>query len=142
MKNTIIIILVAIVIIGFGVVLFKYGNNQPGSANVLAQAPNDFDLKTNLQKAGLDQLPAEGTLLHIHQHLDVVVNDQYLTIPAGVGIGTTFISPIHTHDISGVLHVESPVVKDFKLAQFFDEWGVQFNDNCVANYCTDANNKF
>jgi hypothetical protein len=47
-------------------------------------------------------------------------------VPAGIGIDTRAgtISPLHTHDDSGVIHVESPTESTFSLAQFFAEWQV------------------
>lgn len=94
-----------------------------------------------MQIAGLDPLSAEGTVLHIHEHVDIKINGKQYLIPGQVGIGSTFISPLHTHDSTGVIHVESPVKKDFYLSQFFDEWGVTLTNSCIANYCADQNNK-
>jgi hypothetical protein len=83
-------------------------------------------LAARLQAIGLPALPEEGTVLHIHQHLDVFVNGRRVRVPAGVGIDPQlqFISPLHTHDTTGVLHVESPQPTTFTLGQFFAVWGV------------------
>jgi hypothetical protein len=47
-------------------------------------------------------------------------------VPAGIGIdpGGRFISPLHTHDTSGVVHVESPTIRPFTLGELFGVWGV------------------
>jgi hypothetical protein len=29
---------------------------------------------------------------------------------------------LHTHDETGIIHIESPIKKDFILGQFFDLW--------------------
>jgi hypothetical protein len=83
-------------------------------------------LAARLQAIGLPALPEEGTVLHIHQHLDVFVNGRRVRVPAGIGIDPQlqFISPLHTHDTSGTLHVESPQPATFTLGQFFEVWGV------------------
>src|SRR3954470_9380085 len=83
-------------------------------------------LAARLQAIGLPALPEEGTVLHIHQHLDVFANGRRVRVPAGVGIDPQlqFISPLHTHDTTGVMHVESPTPRTFTLGQFFDVWGV------------------
>jgi hypothetical protein len=141
MKTFATIFLVVVIIVGAGFLLFKFGNNAPGSKPSLSEAPNTAVLKTNMEKAGLDVLSAEGTVMHIHQHLDLNINGTAYNVPANIGIAASFISPIHTHDTSGILHVESPVVKDFKLGQFFDEWGITFNDNCIADFCADDTHK-
>ena len=62
-----------------------------------------------------------------------------VTVPAGIGIGIqglqVFFSPLHTHDSTGVVHVESPVVKTFTLGQFLAVWGVRFTPRCLGGYC-------
>ncbi len=69
-------------------------------------------LAARLQTLGLPQLSQEGTVLHIHQHLDVFVNGKPVTVPGGIGIDDNrFISPIHTHDPTGVIHVESSTAR-------------------------------
>lgn len=86
---------------------------------------------------GLHQLSAEGTVLHIHQHLDLWVNGTKVDLPANVGIDdNTFITEVHVHPGEpGVIHVESPVQKTFYLGQVFGEWGVRLTANCVGRYC-------
>ena len=113
--------------------------------------------------AGLVPETAESLEYHVHAHLDVFVNGTQITVPAGIGIDTrnpavhTFtiagarayggiavpcdqpcISPLHTHDVSGVLHTESATQKDNTLGQFFTEWNVRLDGDCVATYCRPA----
>jgi hypothetical protein len=47
----------------------------------------------------------------------------------------TFISPLHTHDTTGVIHVESPTVRDFTLGEFFGVWGLRFTTDCIGGMC-------
>jgi len=140
MKKAAVIIVVLVVVVGLGIYLATQ-SSKPVVTNDFAAVPNNSQLMANLTKAGLQPLTAEGSVLHIHQHLDMIINGQGVTVPAEIGIGTGFISPIHTHDATGILHVESPEVKDFTLGQFFDEWGVDFNDNCIGKNCTDSTHK-
>ena len=97
-------------------------------------------LHRRLVEIGLPVLAQEGSALHIHQHIDLSINGQSVAIPADIGINQLegFISPIHTHDPSGLIHVESNVVRDFTLGQFFDIWGVRFTASCIGGYCADA----
>ncbi|HEX5493216.1 MAG TPA: hypothetical protein VFX70_01400 [Mycobacteriales bacterium] len=93
-----------------------------------------------VRAAGLQMLDAEGTAQHIHAHLDVVVDGQPVTVPAGVGIDASAgrISPLHTHDTTGVLHVESPDAHaTFTLGQFMTEWQVRLDRSCLGGLCTD-----
>src|SRR3954468_20271972 len=89
-------------------------------------AGNGPELQQRLGALGLAALPAEGTVVHIHQHLDLFVDGKRVTVPAAIGIdaGQQFIAALHTHDPSGVMHVESPEPKTFTLGQFFGVWGV------------------
>lgn len=89
------------------------------------------DPTARVQAAGLPMLGAEGTVEHIHAHLDVIVDGKPVAVPAEIGIDEAGggISPLHTHDTTGVLHVESPVKADFSLGQFFTEWQVALSQN-------------
>ena len=60
---------------------------------------------------------------HIHAHLTLYVDGQSVPVPAKIGITTTCLYLLHTHDGTGVLHIESPIKRDFTLGQFFDIWG-------------------
>jgi hypothetical protein len=98
---------------------------------------NIDNLRDRLADIGLPALAQEGTVLHIHQHLDISINGASVTIPAGIGINEDagFISPIHVHDTTGIIHVESPTVQTFTLGQFFDIWGVRLSPVCIGGYC-------
>jgi len=109
--------------------------------NDLEKAPTTSDIVINMKAARLQKLPQEGSVTHNHGHIDLIINGESIDIPEGIGIGSNFISPIHTHDEANILHVESPYRKNYTLGQFFTEWGVTLDNNCVANYCTDDNNK-
>lgn len=116
----------------------------PGILTGTAPWPaNSDDLRARLSGLGLPALSAEGTALHIHQHLDLYVDGRRETIPANIGIITSpqvVFSPLHTHDTSGISHVESPTVRSFTLGELFGVWGVRFTRSCVGGYC-DAGDK-
>jgi len=90
-------------------------------------------LHARLEAVGLPS--RSGTSLHTHQHLDVFVDGKRVIVPAGIGIGDGFISPLHTHDASGVMHVESTTVRSYSLAEFFAVWGVRLTKACLADEC-------
>jgi hypothetical protein len=98
---------------------------------------NTADLAARLRAIGLPPLsPAEGTAVHIHQHLDIYVYGERVAVPALIGIDpATGYAPLHVHDTSGVVHVESPTVRDYTLGQFFAVWGVRFTPTCIGGYC-------
>lgn len=99
-------------------------------------------LKERLVAIGLPALSEEGLVLHTHQHLDMFIHGKKIAIPShiGIGPGDSFISHLHTHDETGIIHVESPVRQDFYLGQFFDVWGVKLSDTCVGGYCAEGEN--
>jgi hypothetical protein len=98
--------------------------------------PATDTLKARLTAIGLPALTAEGQALHIHQHIDIFVNGGPVTVPAEIGLAPGLFSPIHTHDATGIIHVESPTIRDFTLGEFFDVWGVRFTQDCIGAYCS------
>ena len=72
---------------------------------------------------GVECDPLEGTVFHIHAHLDMFVDSKSVTIPAGIGIKhNECLYWLHTHNTSGVIHIESPTKMTFTLAQFIQVW--------------------
>lgn len=138
----------AAIVLALAVVAFAFG--QPGSSDstaVPANLPGELTgpapwprngalLGARLAALGLPALGAEGTALHIHQHLDVYVAGKHVVVPAGIGIDPDyrFISPLHTHDESGVIHVEAPTVRKFTLGEFFGVWGVRLDASHLGGY--------
>jgi hypothetical protein len=87
---------------------------------------------------GIECGSSEQLAYHIHPHLEIFVNGKPVQIPAGVGIADAkpsqsangvFVSNgkcfywIHTHAADGIVHVESPTSKQYRLGNFFDIWG-------------------
>ena len=75
--------------------------------------------------------------LHIHQQLQIIIDDKPQLIPSNIGVSTGILRPLHTHDASGELHVEGPCKRDFILGDFFAIWGQTFNNQCIFDKCTD-----
>jgi len=85
-----------------------------------------------------------------------MINGQTITIPADVGISGSCLEPNHTHDASGILHVEAPGTStQYTLGQFFQIWsatyhtvtvdGVKhpiiFNSTDILGFTADATHK-
>ena len=73
---------------------------------------------------------------HLHPHLDVVVDGKPVTVPSQIGINSSLwkdrsldkyglqgLSPLHTHDNSGTIHVESNANRSYTLGEFLNIWG-------------------
>jgi hypothetical protein len=113
-----------------------------GGANASsAQFPPPVDTPGAVQAAGLKMLPQEGTTVHYHSHIDVNINGKTVTVPALIGIGQNGISELHTHDTTGVIHIEAVQDRPFSLHQLMTEWGVTLDQNCFSTFCTDATNE-
>jgi hypothetical protein len=91
-------------------------------------------------------------VLHNHINLNVTYNGQALTVPGHIGMveigkgenpllygdhfldqyGMEGMSPLHTHDASGSIHVEANTKRDFTLGEFLDIWkGLDINGKKV-----------
>lgn len=96
--------------------------------------------------------PGNKMALHSHVSLNLTVNGQPLTVPEHIGMvqagkgedpllfgdhsldkfGMTGMSPLHTHDASGTIHVESNTVRDFTLGELLEIWqGLNVNGKTV-----------
>ena len=82
---------------------------------------NTSSTKNSIQ--GVECEPIEALVFHIHAHLDVMVNDKSVPVPAGIGIKPNeCLYWLHTHNTSGVIHIEAPHEIIFTLAQFIEVW--------------------
>jgi hypothetical protein len=133
---------VAILVVGFFVALSLNNKKSPAAAVATAPfaAPASADVPTLVAAAGLTMLPNEGgTKLHLHSHLQVLNGGKNVVVPADIGIQVNVgLSPLHTHDATGIIHVESPTQMDFTLGQFFKEWNVALSPTCLGTNCADA----
>jgi hypothetical protein len=67
---------------------------------------------------------------HIHAHLDIFIDGSPYAVPSEIGIvSNQCIYWMHTHDDSGIIHIESPTKRTFTLGEFFDIWGKTFDNN-------------
>jgi hypothetical protein len=84
--------------------------------------------------AGL-ALPAQSdSAYHIHAFLSVFINGRQIAIPTNLGIDPplSLLSPIHTHDGTGIIHIEASRPYPFTLGQLFTIWGVGFSDSQIG----------
>ncbi len=113
----------------------------------------------------------ESTNLHVHVWLRITINpgtaNISVSIPTAVGIldpqisngiasGGSCFEPMHTHDASGIIHVESPSTStQYTLDNFFQIWKVTystvdvnganepvvFNSSDILGYRTDTTHR-
>ncbi|NHI04497.1 hypothetical protein DYY67_2069 [Candidatus Nitrosotalea sp. TS] len=76
-------------------------------------------------------------MMHFHPQLTFVVDGKQATVPAQIGIdptlwndhsldsyGMTGMAPLHTHDTSGTIHVESYANRYYTFGEFLGIWGL------------------
>ena len=76
--------------------------------------------------------PAEVLTRHEHAHLTILIRGQIKTVPAFVGITARQICWLHTHDTSGIVHIEAGDARTFMLGDFFAEWRQPLNATVIA----------
>ena len=90
-----------------------------GGALLAPTGPTDNGDPAN----GIKCETSEQLAYHIHAHLAVYVNGAPRQIPADIGIfDNTCIYWLHTHDTSGIIHIESPDERVYKLGDLFAIW--------------------
>jgi len=95
-------------------------------------------------------------IMHIHPSLNITLDAKSVVIPTGIGINETLwnnhsldqygmqpmtrtgmvlimqgMSPLHTHDSSGIIHVESNEFRNYTLGQFLQIWGIDLHGKVV-----------
>jgi hypothetical protein len=101
--------------------------------------PNYDNLQGAIAAMGL---PASSATMayatHFHVHITLYVDGRKTPIPSQVGIDpvTQTLAAIHTHDDTGIIHMEAGE-KGFAppLQDVFNIWGVRFNAKCIGGYC-------
>ena len=74
---------------------------------------------------------AQTVHYHIHTLVSIYRNGTRLAMPDNIGrSGCTY--ELHTHDGSGVVHIETDVRKKFMLSQYFSLWRQPFTSTNVA----------
>lgn len=92
----------------------------------------------------LEEIHASPSLvMHIHARLSLVRGGESLVVPEEIGItpelwkdhsldeygpSSGVLAPMHTHDSSGTIHIESTVNREYTLGEFFQIWGMEPDD--------------
>ena len=118
----------------------------PGTTVGTAVFP-EGDTSTGGQGQQVDGVNCRGFLnnsFHHHVHLAMFVNGQQIALPRGTGMkdpGTSsFIYHAtcyyftHTHDATGIIHIEPPNSELFGLRQYFAIWGRPLSADGFAGY--------
>lgn len=86
-----------------------------------------------------------------NNHLEVIKNDESIPVPARIGIDPSLwkyhdldeygmqsmnmvmpgMAPLHTHDDSGTVHIETSVNRNYTLGEFLKIWGIDLDGKSV-----------
>jgi len=88
--------------------------------------------------AGIPCERGERLNYHVHAHLAIFVDGEQVEVPQQIGIRDTCLYWLHTHDASGIIHVEAPSVRQFTLGQFFQIWGQPLSSTALLDRKVDA----
>ena len=111
------------------------------------------DTASGGQGSPVDGIACENTpiVFHIHAHVTLFQNGTQVAVPIAIGLmhpvyssggniaqmpsspppGTCFYH-IHTHDRSGIIHLENPTTTTFTLGELFDIWGEPLTSSNIA----------
>ena len=93
---------------------------------------------------GIEGSSHEMLKTHVHAHLSLFYQGEQIAIPAAIGIIGPFQEKdgfvgdgrgfywLHTHDATGIIHIESPDDRSYTLGNFFNIWGQPLNKGNVA----------
>lgn len=132
-------IIPAIIVIAVVVGAVYFTTRSGVDTTVTTLAPGDFHFPFSC-------LATSSTFLHIHPWLQIFINNQPVTIPGAIGIQNPVVEgtapdgsnvyggggsnscfePVHTHDDSGVIHIESPTDTNYTLGNFFQIWAATY----------------
>lgn len=94
--------------------------------------PLALSSSSSLTLDGIQCDKKEHFVSHIHTHLDIFINGKEFVVPSYIGfVPHTCKYWLHTHDDTGVIHIESPENRTFTLGQFFHIWGETFSNNQI-----------
>jgi hypothetical protein len=138
-----------VVVIAAALAVFIVVGHQPKSATSTNAAAPQIDTNAALLAPtagqaggepvdGIEAGSMEQLVFHIHAHLAIYVNGQQELVPYGIGIvppyrlqksdsgpfvgGGSKFYWLHTHDETGIIHIESPQQRTFTLGDLFDLW--------------------
>lgn len=115
------------------------------------------DTKLGGRGQAVDGIPCSKTMFvndyHVHAFVGLIVNGKWMAIPGGIGMnplpkpvngvwntGAQCYYHVHTHDRSGIVHIEDPNTTTSKtvarrgIGQFLDIWGVKVTTTQFGSY--------
>ncbi len=111
--------------------LFSDRQTSRPLARPIATSP--VDPREEIRQLAMSCTTDMATEFHIHPTLSIIIDGKKQVIPSEIGIVDGCMSPLHTHDAFGEIHVESPKTVDFTLEDFFMVWGKTFTKDQILD---------
>jgi hypothetical protein len=132
----------AVLAVGVSVLLVLGGSKKQSASTDLpglqdSKAPWAPEYSGLAQRIQSLRVPPPGTeKYHVHTRLAVVVDGKQQPVPPNIGLNppARLFSAIHTHDDSGIIHIESDEPFEVKLPDVFTIWGVKFSKSQLGGH--------
>jgi hypothetical protein len=124
------------------------GNAKPRTTGLAAATGQTVD--------NISCTTGEQLAVHYHADVQIYVNGVLRPLPGGIGIvlpdgtdsphltsngATSCIYSLHSHDATGIVHVESPDNRAYTLGNLFDLWGQHLSTTQFMTYPVNATHK-
>ena len=125
------LIIAAVIIAAFVAIPLINGHLHPSQNSAAQSQPQPTESIFNPAYPPVDSIfcdQLEQTAVHYHALVYIYINGQQVQIPQGVGIASdgSCYYWMHTHDNTGVVHMEAPSGRDFTLGNFLNIWSTKF----------------
>jgi hypothetical protein len=124
-----------IIVVIIGAVYFSTRSSVDSAITTIQLGTFDFPITC---------LGTEPVVYHVHPWLQIYIDNYKVVIPGAIGIQNPAIEgqtnggyiygggtnscfePVHTHDNSGIIHIESETDTNYTLGEFFQIWAVSY----------------
>ena len=101
---------------------------------------------------GQSKAQTDPIIIHKHPELSIMMDGKPFSVLSNIGIdsslwrdnsldeygmqampemGMSGMAPLHTHDDSGIIHVESAIDRNYTLGEFFKIWGLDLQGKTI-----------
>jgi len=120
-------VIVTVLVIGAFVYIFNATSGSGSSASA-SSSGTPVNTQANPPVDNISCDAGEQLAYHVHAHLTIYIKGSPVQVPATIGIPAdqSCFYWMHTHDASGVIHLETPKQDGYTLGTFLNLWGNQF----------------
>jgi hypothetical protein len=140
-RHLLLVALLAVLVAGCGEKKETLGDPTAVSGPGILAAPPRWQpeyahLAQRIKQFGLPPVGKEK--LHTHALIHIYNDGLLIPVAPNIGIHKPDYSSIHTHDQTGVIHMESDKPHRFTIGEFFGIWGVRFGKASLGSLVNDG----